>query len=448
MYGHNLGSQSLVFWDRFAADNYNAVILGRSGSGKSYLAKLELLRSLYRGVHAQVIDPEDEYLRLGRKVGATLVRVGAAGVRLNPFDLPIHTDPLTGARTAAADTLTRRALFLHTFLAVALHTTPTATSASVGGSSGNGGGLSSTERAVLDAAITRTYRGAGITDDPATWTRPAPLLTDLHATLLARAANGGAPSDPARESVAGVSVAGVAAGLATRLRPFVDGAYAGLFDGPTTTPPVGHLVVWSLRQLADELKPAAMLLVLDAIWATVTHPHDRRRRLITVDEAWLLLAHPAGAQFLLRAAKAGRKHWAGLTVITQDTADVLATDLGRAVIANAATQVLLRQAPQTLDHVASTFGLSAGERGFLLTAERGEGLLTCGEHRAAFSATASGLEDQLITTDPRQLAATTDNESDWIDLDNLTRPTPPGRATGRRPVWPAAGANDDTQEIW
>jgi hypothetical protein len=200
--------------------------------------------------------------------------------------------------------------------------------------------------------------------------------------------------------------------------------------------------------LADELKPAAMLLVLDAIWASVTHPHDRRRRLITVDEAWLLLAHPAGAQFLLRAAKAGRKHWAGLTVITQDTADVLGTDLGRAVIANAATQILLRQAPQALEHVASTFGLSAGERGFLQSAERGEGLLTCGEHRAAFAATASALEDELITTDPRQLATTTDTGSDWIELDNLAGSNPPGRPAGRRPVWPAAGACDDTHEIW
>jgi TraG P-loop domain/Helicase HerA, central domain len=437
LYGHNLGSQSLVFWDRFAADNYNAVILGRSGSGKSYLAKVELLRSLYRGVHAQVIDPEDEYLRLGTALGATIVRVGAPGARLNPFDVPIHLDPVTGVRTAAADALARRALFLHTFLSVARHTPPTG-----GGGPAAGGGLSSTERAVLDTAITRTYRGAGITEDPATWTHPVPLLADLHATLLTRAtAHHAAPSDPTGESVAGA-----AASLATRLRPFVDGAYAGLFNGPTTTPPVGHLVVWSLRHLAEELKPAAMLLVLDAIWAAVTHPHDRRRRLITVDEAWLLLAHPGGAQFLLRAAKAGRKHWAGLTVITQDTADVLSSDLGRAVIANAATQILLRQAPQALDHVAATFGLSAGERGFLLSAERGEGLLTCGEHRAAFSATASTVEDQLITTDPRQLAATTDAGPDWIVLDHPTHRSRPSWVANSRPA--RSAGNDDTQEIW
>ena len=455
LYGHNLGSQSLVFWDRFAADNYNAVILGRSGSGKSYLAKLELLRSLYRGVHAQVIDPEDEYLRLGAAVGATLVRVGAAGVRINPLDLPIHTDPATGARTAAADTLTRRALFLHTFLAVALQATPTHSGGGPAGGVGGGGGLSSTERAVLDTAITLTYRGAGITDDPATWDRPAPLLADLHATLLDRAAGGADGQQPAPSSATGdVSVAATAAGLATRLRPFVDGAYAGLFDGPTTTPTAGHLVVWSLRALAEELKPAAMLLVLDAIWATITHPHDRRRRLITVDEAWLLLAHPAGAQFLLRAAKAGRKHWAGLTVITQDTADVLSTDLGRAVIANAATQILLRQAPQALDQVASTFGLSAGERRVL-------GLGRTRRGPPHLRGTPRRVQRDRLTrrgrVDHHRSPSACRRRRCRAGLDRPGPPHSPERPS--RPRWTTdrpiarsaartARASDDTQEIW
>ncbi|WP_219419920.1 VirB4 family type IV secretion system protein [Pseudonocardia nigra] len=422
LYGHNLGSQGLVFWDRFGCDNYNSVVLGRSGSGKSYLVKLELLRSLYRGVDAQVIDPEDEYSRLGVAVGGTVVRPGAPGVRLNPFDLPIHTHPGTGARTAAPDALARRVLFLHTFLAVALGTTPTAT-----------------ERAVLDAAITATYRYAGITDDPRTWTRPAPLLRDLHATLATPdrlhqeeapggdhgspeahlEADAGEPVTPSgKEPVGENGLAEVAASLATRLRPFVDGAYAGLFDGPTSTPPHGHLVVWSLRELADEVKPLATLLVLDAIWRTVTHPHDRRPRLITVDEAWLLLQHPDGAQFLLRAAKSGRKYWTGLTVATQDTTDVLGTDLGKAVLTNAATQILMRQAPQAIDHVSTVFDLSAGERAFLLAAERGDGLLLAGQHRAAFTATASAFEDSLITTDPTQTAHQTATAPEWIDLDH------------------------------
>ena len=324
LYGHNLGSQSLVFWDRFAADNYNAVILGRSGSGKSYLAKLELLRSLYRGVHAQVIDPEDEYLRLGRR-GRRHHRPGGRGrgaaQPLRPADphRPGHRGPhrRPGRPDAAR-------LFLHTFLAVALHTTPTAHRwrRSSGGGAGvvvdRAGGARPRDHPHLPRR--RHHRRPGHLD-PA---RPAAGRPARHPARPRRRPRHRTAAPPApRSAEPAVSAAGVAAGLAARLRPFVDGAYAGLFDGPTTTAAGGHLVVWSLRALPDELKPAAMLLVLDAIWATVTHPHDRAPRLIIVDEAWLLLAHPAGAQFLLRAAKAGRKHWAGLTVITQDTADVL-----------------------------------------------------------------------------------------------------------------------------
>jgi hypothetical protein len=424
-YGHNLASQGLVFWNRFSCDNANAVILGRSGAGKSYLVKLDLLRSLHQGVHAHVIDVEDEYTRLAHALHAAVIRPGAPGVRLNPLDLPVHVHPDTGAHTAAPDTLTRRTLFLHTFLAVALGTPPTAT-----------------ERAVLDTAITTTYRRAGITPDPRTWTRPAPLLRDLHTTLTTFTSPtsptsepepvavgmdpGGGPQVDASTGQAGVGE--VAASLATRLAPYVHGAYAGLFDGPTTTPAHGPLVVWSLRELPEEVRPTAMLIVLDTIWRTVTHPHDRRPRLITVDEAWLLLGHRDAAAFLLRAAKSARKHWAGLTVATQDTTDVLSTDLGTAVVTNAATQILLGQAPQAIEHVTRVFGLSQGERDFLLTAQRGDGLLLAGPaHRAAFTATASPAEDDLITTDPSHLAARAPTGPDWITLDPHPAHDPPTR---------------------
>ena len=189
LYGHSLGSRSLVFWDRFGCDNYNAVVLGRSGAGKSYLVKLELLRSLYRGIHAHVIDPEDEYLRLAAAVGGRVLRLGAPGVHLNPLDLPLSGPDRDGARSAPRDALTRRALFLHTVLDVLLTTDSgssepgPASRGSGNGGGGGGGGLSPWERAVLDTAITTTYARAGITDDPTTWTRPAPLLADLRATL-------------------------------------------------------------------------------------------------------------------------------------------------------------------------------------------------------------------------------------------------------------------------
>jgi type IV secretory pathway VirB4 component len=381
LYGFNIGSQGLVHHDRFALDNHNSVILGRSGAGKSYLVKLELLRSLYRGIEVHVIDPEDEYARLAAAVGGTYVRLGAEQVRLNPMDLPIHTRP-DGRRTAPRDALVRRSLFMHTVISVLL-----------------GSALEATDRAVLDRAIAATYQRAGITSDPRTWTRPAPLLADLAEVL---AETGGAE-------------------LAARLQPYVTGAFSGLFSSPTTTRPEGHLVVFSLRDLADELKPIGTLLTLDAVWRQVSNPAIRKRRLVVVDEAWLLMKEPAGAEFLFRMAKASRKHWAGLTVATQDTADVLGSDLGKAVVANAATQILLRQASQAIDEITRTFDLSLGERQFLLSADRGQGLLSTGTQRVAFQSIASPTEHYLVTSNPAELAEDTgssaDIESAFVELD-------------------------------
>ena len=283
-------------------------------------------------------------------------------MHLNPFDLP-------AAGRARADTLTRRALFIHTVIAVLC-----------------GGEPSPAERAALDKAIMTAYQRAGITADPRTWARPAPLLPALATALRAA-------KTPA------------ATALADRLVPFTEGTHSGLFAAPTTTRPEGHLVVFSLRDVPDELRPAATLLALDTTWRAVSDPARRRRRLITVDEAWLLMRDPEGAKFLFRLAKSARKAWAGLAAVTQDAEDVLSTDLGRAVIANSATQILLRQAPQAIGKVADEFRLSAGERQLLLSARRGEGLLAAGPSaRVSFQALASPAEHFLCTSDPAEIA--------------------------------------------
>lgn len=399
LYGRDAAS-GLLFVDRFGveAHNHNAVVLGRSGAGKSYLVKTEILRSLYRGIEQVVIDPEDEYRRLAEAVEGTYIRLGAPGVRLNPFDLEIHLHP-DGRRTAPADALNRRKLFLHTLVIVLL------------------GEQTPAHRAALDTALTGTYAAVGITEDPATWTRPAPILGQLRDQLEALGTPAGGE---------------VAAGLA----PFVGGgAFAELLDGDTTIAPEGALIVFSLRDLPEELKAIGTLLVLDATWRRVANPTDRRPRMVTVDEAWLLMRQPAGAQFLFRAAKSFRKHWAGLTVATQDSADVLSTELGRAIVSNAATQILLRQAPQAIDEVASAFGLSDGERQFLLTAARGSGLLAVGgTDRAVFGSLASPTEHDLITTDPAELIDTDTGHAD-IDLDQPPAPVT-GPDSGRREAFP------------
>ena len=285
LYGANTAGPGLVAWDRWAQPNHNSVTLAASGAGKSYLAKLEILRSLYQGTECHVIDPENEYERLAAATGGAYVHLGAPGVHLNPFDLP-------AAGRARADTLTRRALFIHTVVAVLL-----------------GGEPSPAERAALDKAIMTAYQRAGITADARTWARPAPLLAALPAALRAAKTE-------------------AATALADRLVPYTEGSHSGLFAAPTTTRPEGHLVVFSLRDVPDELRPAATLLALDATWRTVSDPARRRRRLITVDEAWLLMKDPEGARFLYRMAKSARKAWAGLAAVTQDADDVLSSRAG------------------------------------------------------------------------------------------------------------------------
>ncbi|MBY8855367.1 PrgI family protein [Nocardia sp. CA2R105] len=382
LYGRD-GAAGLLFHDRFgpAMHNHNEVILGRSGSGKSYLAKTSILRSLYRGIETIVIDPEDEYAALCEALGGTHIRLGAPGVCLNPFDLDIHVGP-SGHRTATADALLRRKLHLHTVIAVLL------------------GEQTPAQRAALDTAVTATYLAAGITHDPATWVRAAPTLSMLRDQLAAT----GSP---------------VTADLAAGLAPYVgQGAFAGLLDGASTHHPAGALTVYSLRELPEELKTIGTLLALDATWRRVSDPSLRRPRAVVVDEAWLLMRQPAGASFLARLAKSARKYFVGLTVATQDAADVLATDLGKAIVANSATQVLLRQAPQSIDQIGDAFSLSDGERRFLLSADRGQGLLATGAHqRTVFGTVASLAEHQLATTSPEYDLPDTDEQAGYLDLD-------------------------------
>jgi type IV secretory pathway VirB4 component len=388
LYGVNTTGTGVLVWDRWNCENHNAVVLARSGAGKSYFVKLDVLRNLYQGVQVAVIDPDDEYADLAGHVGGAVVRLGAPGVRVNPLDLP--------ASDRRPDALTRRGLFLHTLLAVML------------------GDLTPGERAVLDAAITATYATAGITHDPTSWTRPAPLLADLAAALS------GHPDPTGRQ-------------LAARLHPWTVGSFADLFNGPTATSPVTAgpgtgdspgseaepgsgvgLTVWSLRHLPDQTRPAAMLLALDTIWrdtdtvATASSTADGSpvRRLVVVDEAWQLLCDGEGARFLFRMAKAARKRCAGLTVVTQDAADVLGTDLGLAVVSNAATQILMRQAPQAIDAVTAAFGLTAGEARLLLHAPQGEGLLVAGHARIPFRAVASPAEAGACQTGIRTATGT------------------------------------------
>jgi hypothetical protein len=441
LYGVTPHNGSLVLLDPFSSEleNANQVVFAKSGAGKSYACKLQILRALLRGVEAVVIDPEDEYRALAQAVGGQVARLapgsapgsvpesvpsfapGSAnapvtseiprrpansGCHINPFDLP-STAAAGGADTASpldadlgapgedhhstttGDVLAEKAQALHALLDLML--ADHGPGATMGPSSGGGamgsavaGQLTQREKGLLDRCIYETYRRVGITADPRTHTRPAPLLRDLYNTLTSGACG-------ADES-----------GLAERLRRYVDGSLAGLFSAPTDIQLDRPLLVFDVRELDGELRPLGLLLIAEFVWTRMRHA--RQPRLLLIDEAWSLLQHAEGGRFLASLARRARKYYLGLITITQDVEDFLGSEWGRTALANSSIQLLMKQDATTIEAVTRAFHLSTGERHTLLGCHKGEGLLFARGAHVALRVEASPKEHALITTDPRELA--------------------------------------------
>ena len=358
LYGINKHNGSLIIFDRFSLENANTVIFAKSGSGKSYMVKLEALRSLLFGVGIVVIDPETEYKRLADAVGGDYIDFSInTKAKINPFELSV-----TGEQE---DNLSMKILSLHALLRIML------------------GDLSSAESAVLDRALIDTYRLKGITQDPSTQlNNEPPLMEDLYKVLQVM-------EEP--ESKA----------LASRLERFVKGSLAGIFDQRSNIDLNNDFTVFSIRNLQDVLRPIAMFMILDFIWTKVKY--DLKKRMLILDEAWTLMQYPDSAAFVYSLAKRARKYYLGLTTITQDVNDFLATDYGKAVVTNSSMQILLKQHPASIDLLSEVFYLSTGEKNFLLSAGVGEGLLFAGTNHVAMMVKASKEEHILITTNPEEL---------------------------------------------
>lgn len=360
MYGINEHNGSLILFDRFSLENANSVIFAKAGAGKSYLVKLEALRSLMFGAEIIVIDPEQEYLPLSQAVGGEYINFSAASpVKINPFDM-------SGELSAGENELGRKILSLTTFLKIVL------------------GNLNAQEAAILDRSLKQTYQLKGITDDPKTQNRVPPLMEDLYKVLLGM-------EEPA------------AAELAARLERFIKGSLAGIFSSQSNVDLSNSFTVFSVRDLPDQLRPLAIHMILDYIWTKIRG--KLKRRILIVDEAWYLMRNQDSADFLVDMAKRARKYYLGLTTITQDIEDFLATERGKEIISNSSIQILLKQAPSSIELLAHVFNLSEGEQRLLLSEGIGEGIFFAGNTHVAMRVVASPQEHQLITTNPEEILA-------------------------------------------
>lgn len=360
MYGINQQNGSLIIFDRFSLENANEVVLGKSGAGKSYLIKLEIMRQVMLGTEVIVIDPEGEYNKLATTLGGEVVEFSSnSPVKMNPFDLSQLYDP-------EENELGLKILSLHGLMKLITGT------------------LDAEHDAILDKALIETYRQKGITPDPATQNKEAPIMEDLYKTLM------GMEDNNARE-------------LGLRLEKFIQGSAAGIFNQQSNFDITNPLTIFSIKNLEEELRPIAMHIVLDFVWTKVKK--NLKKRLLILDEAWYMMKYEDSASFVYSIAKRSRKYYLGLTTATQDVEDFLKTDYGKAVLSNSSIQMLLKQGTSEVDLISQIFYLSEGEKELLLTADIGEGLFFAGQNHVAIKVLAAPFEHDIITSNPEEILA-------------------------------------------
>ena len=358
LYGINQHNASLILFDRFSLPNYNSVTFATSGAGKSYAMKLEVLRSLMVGVDVIVIDPEREFERLAQATGGRYFNVSLNSEHhVNPFDLP----PV-GEDENPSDVLRSTVINLVGFFRVLL------------------GDLSQEEESIIDHAIRETYALKDITMEGGFEHIDPPLISDFALVL-----------------------AGVEGGeqLAERLSRYTTGSWAGFLNQPTNIDIGRRFVVFSIRDMEDDLKTAAMYIITRFIWNNIRK--KLKKRLLVVDEAWIMMQSGDTASFLFGLVKRGRKYYLGVGTITQDVGDFLRSEYGKPILNNSSLILLLRQSATSIDLVQQTFNLTDSEKYLLLEAAVGEGLFIAGLKRVAIKIIASFTEDKIITTDPSQL---------------------------------------------
>lgn len=369
LYGINRHNNSLILFDRFSLQNANSVVFATSGAGKSYAIKLEVLRSMMMGTDVIIIDPEMEFKHLSEAVGGTYINVSlASDSKINPFDLPIPQD-----REVRTDDIIRSAVITIKGLLRIM----------IGKPIGEVGvlGFTPEEDSLLDRALIETYAKKDITAETRDLSSlEIPVLGDLQDVL---------------EGIQGAD------DLVARLKKFTEGTFSGFLNSATTVEMQNQLVIFSVRDLEDELRPMAIYTIVNYIWNIIRS--EQKKRILVIDEAWWLMRHEDSAKFIHALVKRCRKYYLGITTITQDVNDFLISAYGQAIVTNSAMQILLKQSPASIDLVQKTFHLTEGEKYLLLESGVGEGIFFAGEKHVAIKIQASYTEDQIITTNPQQL---------------------------------------------
>jgi type IV secretory pathway VirB4 component len=345
LYGVNKSNNSLVILDRFSLNNANSIVFAQSGSGKSYATKVEILRQLMQGTKVIVIDPEREYKRLSESVKGSYIKLSARSKeKINPFDL--------ASSVANKSEMAEHIQNLIEIISLMAE------------------GLNAKEKAAVDKTLIKIYQKK---------TKTPPLLEDLYKGLSSLEQTE----------------------LKSRLEKYISGSLAEVFNAQTNIELSNRLVVFDIKDLPESLRKIMMMIVANFVSNQVkVHPE---KRLLVIDEAWLLLEHEESARFVAGLVRRARKYYLGVSIISQQASDFLKSDYGRAIASQSSLRILMRQDTTTIRHIVSEFKLSEYEENFLLTCDKGEALVIADQSHVAIKVVASEKEHPLITTNPAEL---------------------------------------------
>ena len=342
LYGINKSSSSLVILDRFSLHNANSIVFAQSGSGKSYATKVEILRQLMQGVKVIVIDPEREYKKLTESVNGTYIKLSStSSEKINPFDI--------ASSSHNSNDLSEHVQDLTEIISLMVE------------------GLSGHEKAAVDKAILAIYRKSN-----------SPLLQDLYKELK-----------KLRQTK-----------LCERLEKYISGSLSHVFNEQTNIDLSNRLVIFDIKDLPESLRQIMMMIISNFVSNQVKASLEKR--LLIIDEGWMLLQHEESARFVAGLVRRARKYYLGVSIISQQANDFLKNEYGRAIASQSSLRILMRQDTTTIKGVVSEFNLSEYEQSFLLTCERGDALIIADQNHVAVRVVASDREHPLITTNPNE----------------------------------------------
>ncbi len=358
LYGINTHNNSLVLYDRFKSENANMTVFAKSGSGKSFAVKLEILRSLMMGIDVIVIDPENEYQALINQVGWSYLDVSLnSNQRINPFDLPL---PLKDQKEKAWDLLRSWVINLIGLMNLMLWK------------------MTPLEESLMEKALITTYSLKWITfEDDSILGKEIPVMKDLQDVL---------------------DTMDWATTLVMRIEKYTTWIFSWIFSQQTNIDLGEWLQVFSVRDLDDILRPIAMYVILNYMWNKVKS--SNKKRILVIDEAWNVMQHEDSARFLFWLVKRARKYNLGITTITQDVEDFISSPYGKPIVTNSSIQILLKQSSASIDVLQNVYKLTEQEKYILLNAAVWQGLFFAWTEHVWIQVVASFYEEQVVTTDP------------------------------------------------